>query len=240
MLRLELHNFQVDQDQRYKQREGLLRLTGSNGETEQKREKVESNDSQKSRFELEREETAVKRQREEKEERDKLGYTGQDNGEVSTEERYLGYGEDVGERTKYSESGREVAGEERYSKISEELWGSKRYSSFRRDAGEENRTFPGFRTEVRGKERQYSCFRRQTDDSQYRGGLSEEKEAVGETLYYTLASWYPHLAPRLTGMLLQMDLPHLVRLVADPDLLRAKAKLALAAIDAEQQQNSFG
>lgn len=62
--------------------------------------------------------------------------------------------------------------------------------------------------------------------------LSREKEEVGEVIYEKLVDTYPTEAPKLTGMLLQMDYKDLVRVIAEPDLFRKKVELALSVLRA--------
>lgn len=64
--------------------------------------------------------------------------------------------------------------------------------------------------------------------------LSKEKEEVGEVIYEKLVEQYPGEAPKLTGMLLQMDYKDLVRVIAEPDLFRKKVKLALNVLKSGQ------
>ncbi|KAK8405507.1 hypothetical protein O3P69_001815 [Scylla paramamosain] len=62
--------------------------------------------------------------------------------------------------------------------------------------------------------------------------LSREKEEVGEVIYEKLVDTYPTEAPKLTGMLLQMEYKDLVRVIAEPDLFRKKVELALSVLRA--------
>ncbi|KAK3869385.1 hypothetical protein Pcinc_025301 [Petrolisthes cinctipes] len=194
----------VDHDQAYKNKERLSGSSVENNVLHQNSTEEASHSGPKNWPELEREEETVRERR-------------RKGGKKERDERYLGF------------------------------WG-----------GGENERGGGQSGEKDRRERQYPCYRTEGEGGgenergggrgggeNERGGgrgggendigevLSMEKESLGETLYYTLASWYPpHLAPRLTGMLLQMDTNHLLRLVADPTLLKEKVQLALQAIDA--------
>lgn len=55
---------------------------------------------------------------------------------------------------------------------------------------------------------------------------------MGEVIYEKLVDTYPIEAPKLTGMLLQMDYKDLVRVIAEPDLFRKKVELALCVLRA--------
>ncbi|XP_071534289.1 uncharacterized protein [Panulirus ornatus] len=65
--------------------------------------------------------------------------------------------------------------------------------------------------------------------------LSKEKEELGEVIYEKLFLKYPSEAAKLTGMLLQMDYKDLVRVIAEPDLLKNKVELALTVL-----RNEYG
>lgn len=65
--------------------------------------------------------------------------------------------------------------------------------------------------------------------------LSKEKEELGEVIYEKLFLKYPSEAGKLTGMLLQMDYKDLVRVIAEPDLLKNKVELALTVL-----RNEYG
>jgi len=56
------------------------------------------------------------------------------------------------------------------------------------------------------------------------------KALLGARLYPLLAASHPHLAPKLTGMLLEMPPALLLRCLAEPDELAAKVSAAVAAL----------
>lgn len=67
--------------------------------------------------------------------------------------------------------------------------------------------------------------------------LSKEKEELGEVIYEKIVSKYPQEAAKLTGMLLQMDYKDLLRVIAEPELLKKKAELAFSVLRAEGEQH---
>ncbi|KAF8788974.1 uncharacterized protein LOC129956485 [Argiope bruennichi] len=58
----------------------------------------------------------------------------------------------------------------------------------------------------------------------------QQKEMIGEELYYYVYQWYPERAGKLTGMLLEMDVQSLLQMLADGNFMRAMVEKALQAL----------
>ncbi|GFY37142.1 PABC domain-containing protein [Trichonephila inaurata madagascariensis] len=73
----------------------------------------------------------------------------------------------------------------------------------------------------------------------YYGDVQQQKELLGEELYYYVYQWYPERAGKLTGMLLELDIETLVLMLKDWMFLRDMVEKALKALNDHyaQQKN---
>ncbi|CAL1294816.1 unnamed protein product [Larinioides sclopetarius] len=58
----------------------------------------------------------------------------------------------------------------------------------------------------------------------------QQKEMIGEELYYYVYQWYPDRAGKLTGMLLEMDVQSLLQMLGDGNFMRDMVEKALKAL----------
>ncbi|GIY39366.1 PABC domain-containing protein [Caerostris darwini] len=58
----------------------------------------------------------------------------------------------------------------------------------------------------------------------------QQKELIGEELYYYVYQWYPERAGKLTGMLLELDINSLLQMLRDGKFLRDMVERALQAL----------
>ena len=65
--------------------------------------------------------------------------------------------------------------------------------------------------------------------SQELGKLSpeEQKNVLGEKLYIKIQEVNPHQAPKITGMLLEMDIPEILNVLEDRNMLVVKVQEAV-------------
>ncbi|GFT09002.1 PABC domain-containing protein [Nephila pilipes] len=74
----------------------------------------------------------------------------------------------------------------------------------------------------------------------YYGDVQQQKEFIGEELYYYICQWYPERAGKLTGMLLELDIETLVLMLRDGKFMRDMVERALKALNdhyAQQRDN---
>jgi len=57
-----------------------------------------------------------------------------------------------------------------------------------------------------------------------------QKQLIGEIIYMRVYEQYPELAGKITGMLLEMENPELIRLLEDAPSLDSKINEALAVL----------
>ncbi|GFQ91043.1 PABC domain-containing protein [Trichonephila clavata] len=71
--------------------------------------------------------------------------------------------------------------------------------------------------------------------------VQQQKELLGEELYYYVYQWYPERAGKLTGMLLELDIETLVLMSRDWRFLRDMVEKALKALNDHyaQQKNKI-
>lgn len=63
---------------------------------------------------------------------------------------------------------------------------------------------------------------------------SEQKQMLGEKLFPLIQCIYPHLAGKITGMLLEIDNSELLHVLESHDSLRLKVEEAVAMLQAHQ------
>merc|ERR550539_2371629 len=63
---------------------------------------------------------------------------------------------------------------------------------------------------------------------------AEQKQMIGERLFPLVQELQPHLAGKITGMLLEIDNAELLHLIEDNNLLRAKVEEAVQVLTAHQ------
>jgi polyadenylate-binding protein len=61
-----------------------------------------------------------------------------------------------------------------------------------------------------------------------------QKQMLGERIYPLISKFYPELAPKITGMLLEIDNSELLHMLEHQESLKAKADEALAVLQAHQ------
>lgn len=61
-------------------------------------------------------------------------------------------------------------------------------------------------------------------------------KVLGERLYDHIGKWYPEMAGKITGMLLEIDNSELVSMINDQDSLKAKVEEAVAVLQAHAFQ----
>lgn len=66
-----------------------------------------------------------------------------------------------------------------------------------------------------------------------------DKTLIGEKLYHLICEWYPDHADKITGMLLELDVKTLDKLLEDPEALKDKASLAANALYKTNSQNEI-
>ncbi|GBM77705.1 hypothetical protein AVEN_80308-1 [Araneus ventricosus] len=64
----------------------------------------------------------------------------------------------------------------------------------------------------------------------YYASEEQQKEMIGEELYYYVYQWYPERAGKLTGMLLEMDVQSLLQMLEDGNFMRDMVEKALKAL----------
>lgn len=69
---------------------------------------------------------------------------------------------------------------------------------------------------------------------------NSNKEMLGERLYNHIGKWYPEMAGKITGMLLEIDNSELVSMMEDPDSLKAKVEEAVAVLEAHHSKIKTG
>ena len=63
---------------------------------------------------------------------------------------------------------------------------------------------------------------------------NEQKQMLGERLYPLIDQWYPHLAGKITGMLLEIDNSELVHMLEHQESLKHKVEEAVAVLQAHK------
>ena len=58
----------------------------------------------------------------------------------------------------------------------------------------------------------------------------EQKNALGEKLYIKIQEVNPHQAPKITGMLLEMDIPEILNVLEDRNMLVVKVQEAVSVL----------
>lgn len=66
---------------------------------------------------------------------------------------------------------------------------------------------------------------------------ADQKQMLGERLFPLIETMYPHLAGKITGMLLEIDNSELVHMLEHSESLKAKAEEAVAVLHAHQAKN---
>jgi len=64
----------------------------------------------------------------------------------------------------------------------------------------------------------------------------EQKQALGEAIYPQIHEKAPHMAGKITGMLLEMDNNELLGLLESPDYLDKKVQEAISVLNFHEQQ----
>lgn len=67
---------------------------------------------------------------------------------------------------------------------------------------------------------------------------SEQKQMIGERLFPLVQEYQPHLAGKITGMLLEIDNSELLHMLESRDLLRAKVEEAVQVLQAHQAKEA--
>ena len=67
---------------------------------------------------------------------------------------------------------------------------------------------------------------------------AEQKQLLGRALFPSIARWHPPLAPKLTGMLLEMDNCTLMCLLDSELLLQCEVDAALRVLDGAEIASS--
>lgn len=67
---------------------------------------------------------------------------------------------------------------------------------------------------------------------------SEQKQMIGERLFPLVQDYQPHLAGKITGMLLEIDNTELLHMLESRDLLRAKVEEAVQVLQAHQAKEA--
>jgi len=67
---------------------------------------------------------------------------------------------------------------------------------------------------------------------------SEQKQMIGERLFPLVQEYQPHLAGKITGMLLEIDNTELLHMLESSDLLRAKVEEAVQVLQAHQAKEA--
>ena len=65
----------------------------------------------------------------------------------------------------------------------------------------------------------------------------EEKQALGEKLYIKVQEIHPNQAPKITGMLLEMDIPEILNVLEDRDMLIVKVLEAVSVLQFHRSGN---
>jgi len=68
----------------------------------------------------------------------------------------------------------------------------------------------------------------------------EQKQMLGERLFPLIASMYPDLAGKITGMLLEIDNSELLHMLESRESLKAKVDEAVAVLQAHQSKDATG
>ena len=66
----------------------------------------------------------------------------------------------------------------------------------------------------------------------------DQKQMLGDNLYLRIQRMYPHIAGKITGMLLGLETAELLELLADGSSLRSKVEEAVAVLRLNARRNA--